>query len=61
MLWGEILDVIEANGVADFFNKVHFKEVIPVADSREQAIKIAMDILKTDAETPLLGFAIGHL
>lgn len=60
-LWGDILDVVEANGVDDFFNKVHFKEVIPVADSREQAIKIAIDILKIDPKTPLLGFAVGHL
>jgi hypothetical protein len=61
VLWGEILDVIEAAGIDDFFNKVHFKEVIPVADSREQAIKIATDILKIDRQTPLLGFAVGHL
>src|SRR5262245_24971523 len=36
-LWGEILDVVEANSVDDFYNKVHFKEVIPVANSREHA------------------------
>jgi hypothetical protein len=60
-LWGEILDVVEAKGVDEFFNKVHFREVIPVADSREQAIKIATDILKIDRNTRLLGFSVGHL
>lgn len=57
-LWGEILDVIQANGMDDFFNQVPFEEVIPVATSREQAIKIATDILRVDLKTPLLGFAV---
>jgi hypothetical protein len=60
-LWGEILEVVEASGVDEFFNKVHFKEVIPVADSREHAIRIATDIMRTDSNTHVLGFAVGEL
>lgn len=58
-LWGEILNVIEASNIENFFNEVDFKDVIPVADSREHAIQIATDILKVDRTTPVLGFAVG--
>jgi ASC-1-like (ASCH) protein len=61
VLWGEILAVIEANGIEDFFEKVDFKDVVPVADSREDAVRIATEILRIDSTTPLLGFAVGHL
>jgi hypothetical protein len=57
-LWGKILDVIQAKNVDDFFNKVPFKDVIPVADTREDAVKIAIHILNVDSDTPLLGFAV---
>jgi hypothetical protein len=60
-LWGKILDVIEANGVDDFFDKVPFEEVIPVATSREHAIKIATGMLRVNTNIPLLGFAVGDL
>jgi hypothetical protein len=59
-IWGEVLEVMEASGVVDFFNKVDFKEVIPVAESREHAIRIATDILRVDPNTHLLGFSVGH-
>jgi hypothetical protein len=61
VLWGEILDVVEANGVDDFFSKVYFKDVIPVADTREQAVEIVTAILKVDSMTHLLGFAVGGI
>jgi ASC-1-like (ASCH) protein len=57
-LWGKILDVIQAKNVDDFFNKVPFKDVIPIASSREDAVKIATNILNVDPDTPLLGFAV---
>jgi ASC-1-like (ASCH) protein len=60
-LWGEIIRVISADSFEDFFSKVPFQDVIPVARSRQQAIKIASEILKADHHTPLLGFAIGKL
>jgi hypothetical protein len=60
VIWGKVLDVVEADGVDDFFNKVNYKEVVPVANSREDAIKIAIEILKIDPKTRLLGFAVGH-
>jgi ASC-1-like (ASCH) protein len=60
-LWGEILNVVEAQSIEDFFNKVPFEEVIPIASSRDDAIKIAINILRADSHTPLLGFAIGSL
>jgi len=59
-LWGKILDVVQANSMDEFFNRVPFEEVIPVATSREHAIKIATDILGVDLKTPLLGFAVGR-
>jgi hypothetical protein len=60
-LWGEIVRVIQADGVEDFFNRVYFKEVVPIADSREAAVKIATEILNVEPQTPLLGFAVGDL
>ncbi|WP_316196913.1 hypothetical protein [Bradyrhizobium sp. SZCCHNS3053] len=60
-IWGEVLDVVEANGLDDFFNKVDFKEVIPVASTREDAVQIASDILRVGSSTPLLGFCVVKL
>jgi hypothetical protein len=60
-LWGEILDIMLANGLEDFFSKVYFKEVVPIAESREDAVKIATEILNVESNTPLLGFAVGDL
>jgi ASC-1-like (ASCH) protein len=61
VLWGEIVEVIQANGIEDFFSKVYFKEVVPVAESREDAVEIATKILNVEADTRLLGFAVRHL
>jgi hypothetical protein len=61
VLWGEIVAVIEADNIEEFFRKVPFREVIPTASSVEEAIAISSGILKVEANTPLLGFAIGNL
>jgi ASC-1-like (ASCH) protein len=60
-LWGKIISIVEAQGIEDFFNKVPFQDVIPVAHSRDDAIRIATNILRADSNTCLLGFAIGSL
>jgi ASC-1-like (ASCH) protein len=59
-LWGEIVNVIEADGIEEFFRKVPFLDVIPVAKSVGEAIAISSEILGVDVNTPLLGFAIGR-
>jgi ASC-1-like (ASCH) protein len=61
VLWGEILEVILANGLEDFLSKVCFKKVVPVAESREDAVEIATKILNVEPKTPLLGFSVGDL
>ena len=60
-LWGEIVAVIEADSIEEFFRKVPFREVIPTATSVEEAIAISTGILRVEANTPILGFEIGNL
>lgn len=60
-LWGVIVDVVEADSITAFFRKVSFHEVIPVANSIDEAVKISTDILRVPAETPVLGFAVADL
>lgn len=58
-IWAAIIDVVEAANIEEFFDKVDYKEVIPVAEGREQAIEIASEILKADEGTPIIGFSVG--
>lgn len=57
-LWGRIDRVITADSVKKFFELVPFREVIPLADSVEEAIAIANRILGTDGQGPVLGFKV---
>lgn len=57
-LWGSIVQVTIADNVKRFFELVPFREVIPVADSVEEAIAIANRILGTDGPAPVLGFKV---
>jgi ASC-1-like (ASCH) protein len=60
-LWGEIVRVIEAPSIDQFFEQVPFEEVIPAARSRENAVEIASAILNVSPHTPVLGFSISRL
>lgn len=57
-LWGEIVGVVQADNVEDFFSKVPFYEVIPTATSLVEAIAKARAILNVDTDTQMLGFAV---
>jgi uncharacterized protein YqfB (UPF0267 family) len=59
-LWGKITDVVEAENVEDFFDKVPYWEVIPIAETRHDAVGIATKILQATSGTRLLGFAVGQ-
>jgi hypothetical protein len=45
-LWGFIRDTLTAKSITDFFAQVDYRLVIPIAESRDQAIEIASRILK---------------
>ena len=47
-LWGRITDVCEADSLSQFFDVVDFREVIPEATTRAEAIKTAGEILGED-------------
>jgi hypothetical protein len=59
-LWGTIVNVEFAQDVEQFFDRVSFKEVIPNAGSREEAITAATALLRMceDSSEPLLGFEV---
>jgi ASCH domain len=56
-LWGKITEVRIAENVPQFLSLVDFKEVIPEAADRDDAVRIASAILR-DASTPVIGFRI---
>lgn len=58
VLWGEIADVVQADNIHAFFDRVPYQEVVPTAKSREHAIEIVRALFKVDLSTPLLGFLI---
>ncbi len=59
-LWGEVGEVVIADNVADFFDQVHFSEVIPVARSKAEALEMANKILGS-TELRVLGFLINRI
>lgn len=44
-IWGEVNSVVVAENIAEFFKKVPFSEVIPVAESLSNAVEIAQQII----------------
>ena len=59
-LWGTIVNVELAQDIGQFFDRVSFRDVIPDAGSRTEAIAAATAILRireVDAE-PVLGFEV---
>jgi ASC-1-like (ASCH) protein len=56
-LWGRISEVREAESLSQFFDAVDFREVIPEAASRAEAMETAADILGEDT-FPVIGFRI---
>ena len=58
-LWGRIAEVLEADSLSQFFDAVDFKEVIPEAVSRAEAMETAAGILGADA-FPVIGFCVSR-
>jgi ASC-1-like (ASCH) protein len=56
-LWGNITEVREADNLSQFFDAVDFREVMPEAASRAEAMKTAAEILGEDT-FPVIGFRI---
>lgn len=56
-IWGEIANVIIADNITEFFKKVPFKEVIPVAESLGSALEIAHRILGSENQK-VIGFRV---
>lgn len=59
-LWGTVLNVVPANSIEEFFEKVSYKDVIPNAENATDAITIAQTILRLKPKQPrsILGFEI---
>jgi ASCH domain len=56
-LWGTLAETREAGSIAQFFDLVDFREVIPEANSREDAVHTAAQILGT-GDVPVIGFRV---
>jgi ASC-1-like (ASCH) protein len=61
VLWGTIIDILEADSLEELFSKVPFREVIPTASSVEDAVATAKRILNVRSSETFLAFAIGEL
>lgn len=59
-LWGTVTTVARAKGLDEFFRKVPFQQVIPIATSQSEAIQIAGEILSILDEpfAEVLGFYV---
>jgi hypothetical protein len=59
-LWGVIISVERASTVEEFFDRVPYNQVIPIASSQSEAIALVNLILNLDpsAEVPVLGFQV---
>lgn len=55
-----ITETIHAPNIRDFFAKVDYKTVVPVAGSEDEAIEIAEKILGVpgDSESPVFAFRV---
>jgi ASCH domain len=56
-LWGRIAEVLEAENLSRFFDVVDFRDVIPEAASRAEAVSTAAQILRHD-NVRVIGFRI---
>jgi hypothetical protein len=59
-LWGQIVDVVIADSLADFFDRVDWRQVLPDSIDREHAERSAREILRLDANDsrPVIGFRV---
>jgi hypothetical protein len=59
-LWGQIVDVIMADSLVDFFDRVDWRQVLPDSVDRADAERSAREILGLDANDsrPVIGFRI---
>lgn len=56
-IWGEVNTVVVAESIAEFFKKVPFSEVIPIAESLSDAVEIAQQIIGHD-DQKVIGFRV---
>lgn len=56
-IWGEINSVVVADSIADFFKKVPFSEVIPIAENLHGAVQIAQQIIG-NSDQKVIGFRV---
>jgi hypothetical protein len=59
-LWGTVSDTVSASSVSDFFSRIDYRTVIPVATSLNEACRIAEEILNIpqNTESHLFAFRI---
>lgn len=59
-LWGTIISVHLAEGLEEFFDRVPYEQVIPIADNLEEAIAISQKILQITPgqSVPVIGFEV---
>lgn len=59
-LWGHIVEVITAETLNKFFDKVDWKDVLPESADRQDAESMARQILRLDEDDqrPVIGFRI---
>jgi len=46
IIWGNITEVIEKKSIEDIFDLINFKEIIPIAKDKQEAIQYVKTILK---------------
>jgi hypothetical protein len=56
-VWGTLAEIIEAQGIAQFFDEVDFRKVIPDASDRDEALRTAAQILGSE-KAPVIGFRV---
>jgi hypothetical protein len=59
-LWGQVVDVITADSLTEFFDRVDWRQVLPDSMDRADAERNAREILGLDAndKRPVIGFRV---
>jgi len=59
-LWGTVAQTVKANSILEFFDRVPYELVIPIAKDRSEATQIAVSILGIveDEDIELFGFSV---
>ena len=59
-LWGQVVDVITADSLTEFFDRVDWRQVLPDSTDRADAERSAREILRLEANDPrqVIGFRV---